>query len=177
MQLLSRLTKQLVVRVVGLSVLSALPLSGCVPGEYPRHHHDDDGEDDGPPYDDPCLNDIMFKVEGDVFTPLSGGAQTLDHRGFLVTESGFGWNPDIEPRAKSHMTIDGYEGKAELFWNDKVVGTFAIDPAFALSDQTGVVSYVDPDGTRVEYHIFARPLCASFPSGPVSRARLAELEK
>jgi hypothetical protein len=102
---------------------------------------------------------------------------TLDHRGSLVVENGLGWNPTIEPRAKSHLTIDGYEGKAELFWNDVVVGIFVIDPAFALSDRTGVVEYVAPDGTRVEYHIFARPLCASFPSGPITRAQLAVLEK
>lgn len=177
MQLLSSLTKQLVVRVLGLSVLCTVPLSGCVPGEHPNHHDDDDDEDDGPPYDDPCLTDTMFKVEGDLFTPLSGGAQTLDHRGFLVSEAGFGWNPEIEPRAKSHVTIDGYEGKAELFWNDKVVGTFVIDPAFALSDRTGVLEYVDPDGTRVEHHIVSRPLCLSFPDGPLTRAQLAELEK
>jgi len=181
MQLLPSLTKQLLVRVLGCSVLAALPLAGCVPGEGWHHHPDawgdDDGEDDGPPYDDPCLSDFLFKVDGDVFTFLSGGLQTLDHRGNASSEGGFGWRPDIEPRAKSHLTIHGYEGNAELLWNDAVVGTLIIDPAFAVSDQTGVISYVDPDGTRIEYHVFARPLCADFPPAQISRAALAELEK
>jgi hypothetical protein len=130
---------------------------------------------DGPNRKNTCLSDIMYLVEGDTFTYMSAGQQTFG-RG-SSGQSPYGWRPDIEPRAQSKLDLDGYAGEASLLWNDVVVETFEIDRTFLMSDEVAILAHEDPDGTRVELHVYAQPTCGAFPAAVSTRAQIEELER
>jgi hypothetical protein len=124
----------------------------------------------------PCLFEVLYQVEGDLFTPLSGGFQTLTRSG--RSDGPTGWRPDLEPRAKSRVSVRGYGGNAQLLWNDVVVQERSFDRGFSERSETLVLEHTDPDdGTRVELHLYARPACGHFPAEPLTRAEVAEAEE
>lgn len=106
-----------------------------------------------------CFIDTLYRVEGDTFTLLSSGIQTLDnpHTGFsanVAPRTGA-----LEGRATKELRIKGYRGTAELWWNDALVETFEIDRAFVTSGTVAILDYRDPDGTLVELHLHASTHC------------------
>ena len=122
-----------------------------------------------------CFSDIMYLVQGDLFTRLSSGQQTIDTTGRGYSSAPTGWNPDIEPRAKSQLELKGYTGEARLLWNDAVVERFALNRAFLESDEVGILAHDSGDGRRVELHVYARNGC-EFPPEIATRAEIEALE-
>jgi hypothetical protein len=128
-----------------------------------------------------CFMSVMYLVEGDTFTMMSAGAESFDIRGSVQDETGIGWNPDVEPRAKYQADLDrgrgGYEGFARLYWDDVLVGEALLDNDFAFGSEPVVVAYEDADGTRVEVHAYAQPDCTSWPEEVMTRAEIEALER
>jgi hypothetical protein len=122
-----------------------------------------------------CFSGIMYLVQGDLFTRLSSAQQTIETRGRGSSSGPTGWNPDIEPRAKSQVQLKGYNGEARLLWNDAVVQRFALNQAFLESDDVGILVHDTGDGRRVELHVYARGSC-EFPPEITTRAEIEALE-
>jgi hypothetical protein len=123
-----------------------------------------------------CFSDMMYLVQGDLFTMLSGGRQTIETAARGGSSAApTGWNPDIEPRAKSQIELRGYKGEVRLLWNDAVVERFALNQAFLQSDEVGILAYDAGDGRRVELHVYARSSC-EFPPEIATRAEIEALE-
>lgn len=162
------------------ALICGLCLAGCEETEVPaiRQVADQVGtpsDGDGSARNNDCLMDYMYLVEGDQFTRLGGGVQSIERS--ADTLSGYSLDPDIEPRAKCRTSFHGYNGQALLLWNDVVVQEFKITKSFLFRDRVEVLAYEDPDGTRVELHIFAQPECNDGPKPVSTRAEIEALER
>ena len=123
--------------------------------------------------DSVCLNEWFFAETGDdQLTFLGGGYGTLS-RGARSTSQGGFWNPDVEARAMARVNTDGFDATAELVWNDEVVVRRELERGFLQSGELSVLSYDDPDGSRVEFYVFGSEECVNgFPTGTLSRAEV-----
>jgi hypothetical protein len=159
-----------------------LALAGCENIEVPaiQSTNQPSQESGGSFRKNDCLSDAMYLVEGDTFTYLSGGMMSFDTRG-TRDETGTGWRPDIEPRAKCKVDLDLVRGKqqgyARLLWQDVLVQEVILDNEFAFGDKPAILAYQDPDGTRVELHVYAQPDCADWPQDVSTRAEVEALER
>jgi hypothetical protein len=57
------------------------------------------------------------------------------------------------------------------------VSSFTLDEPFLLSDGLALLEYTDPDGTLVEYHVWARATCTIVTGSVLTRAEIAALEQ
>jgi hypothetical protein len=123
-----------------------------------------------------CLAAMLYLVQGDQFTRLSGSQQTLgDSR--VVSATPLGWNPKIEPRAKARVTVGSSQSQAQLLWNDVVVQATSLTAQFLRSGQVQQLEFEDPDGTRVEFHLYVRDACRTSPAPVSTRAEIEALEQ
>lgn len=157
-------------------------LTGCgdtvVPAILNSASHNEPASDSSPkPRKNTCFKEALYVVDGDTFTFLSGGQQTIDSTGNSSSGGGYGWNPAIEPRAKSQIDLDGTTGHAALLWNDEVVDEFSITKKFLMSTEVAVLSHDDEDGTRVELHVYAQPECGGWAFGESTRDQITALER
>lgn len=124
-----------------------------------------------------CFKEALYLVEGDSFTWMSGGQQTIETKGNVGSGGGYGWNPEIEARAKSKVDLSGTDGHAALLWNDQVVDEFDITKSFLMSTRVAILSYDDEDGTRVELHVYAQPECGHWAFGVSTREQIEAIER
>ena len=126
-----------------------------------------------------CFTHSLYLVEGDTFTFMSGGFESIDPSGRGHSSPGTGWNPMVDARAKLRTQLNGYRGWAELLWNDSVVGSFTLDRPFLTSGAVHILDYSDPDGTLVELHMYATTDCEKdwLPAVVMTRAQIEELER
>jgi hypothetical protein len=122
-----------------------------------------------------CFSSMMYLVEGDSFTFLSGGQESIDFTGQGSSSAPTGSNPNLEKRAKCRAQFGASGGLAQLLWNDSVVRSVRLDETFIRNDDLKILAYQDPDGTEVEFHLYARQ-CASASSFPKSVSTRSEIE-
>jgi hypothetical protein len=172
-------------RIITPTLALTLALAGCGNIEVPaiQSKSEPSEENGGVSHrKNDCLTSVMYLVDGDTFTYLGGGGtESFDTRGSVRDETGYGWRPDIEPRAKCKVDLDWVRGKQEgyarLFWQDVLVEEVLLDNDFAFGDKPAILAYQDPDGTRVELHVYAQPECPTWPKDVSTRAEVEALER
>ncbi|HEX6244321.1 MAG TPA: hypothetical protein VFZ61_25565 [Polyangiales bacterium] len=125
-----------------------------------------------------CFVHKLYLVEGDIFTFLGGGVQTIDSAKSGLSLTHPGANAEVEARATHRQELKGSRGWAELLWNDAVVDRFTVDRAFLSSGTVQILDHKHPDGTLVELHLYTTRDCSKdwLVRDVVTRELVEELE-